>query len=110
MNKGERFNRFTQFIAFGGHGLIAENDRDEQRKRVKRTRLVANRLILHNAWALTGQHQPFRNLPPQVGTSLAARFYSTRLDIVKEKRWRRFSGDFGRRIFNINAIFVISRR
>jgi TnpA family transposase len=53
MNKSERFNQFTQFITFGGHGLIAENDRGEQRKRVKYTHLVANCLILHNAWALT---------------------------------------------------------
>lgn len=53
MNKSERFNQFKQFIAFGGRGLIATNDRGEQSKRVEYTRLVANCVVLHNAWTLT---------------------------------------------------------
>ena len=31
-NKSESFNRFIQWLFFGGEGLIAENDRDQQRK------------------------------------------------------------------------------
>jgi TnpA family transposase len=34
LNKSEDFNRFTQWVAFGGR-LWAENDRDEQRKLIK---------------------------------------------------------------------------
>jgi TnpA family transposase len=35
MNKSERFNQFAQWVAFGGKGMITENDRAEQRKRIK---------------------------------------------------------------------------
>jgi TnpA family transposase len=31
-NKSESFNRFVQWLFFGGEDLIAENDRDQQRK------------------------------------------------------------------------------
>jgi TnpA family transposase len=31
-NKSESFNRFAQWLAFGGDGTITENDRDAQRK------------------------------------------------------------------------------
>ena len=34
-NKSEAFNKFIQWVSFGGGGLIAENDRDEQRKLIK---------------------------------------------------------------------------
>ena len=35
-NKSEAFNRFVQWVCFGGGGVIAENVRDEQRKLPKR--------------------------------------------------------------------------
>ena len=44
-NKSESFNRFVQWLFFGGEGLIAENDRDQQRKLIKYNHLVANCLI-----------------------------------------------------------------
>jgi hypothetical protein len=47
-NKSEAFNRFVQWLFFGGEGLIAENDRDRQRKLIKYNHLVANCLIFHN--------------------------------------------------------------
>jgi TnpA family transposase len=47
-NKSEAFNKFIQWVSFGGGGLIAENDRDEQRKLIKYNHLVANCLIFHN--------------------------------------------------------------
>jgi TnpA family transposase len=42
-----------QWVAFGGHGVIAENGRDEQRKIMKYNHLVANCLIFHNVQAMT---------------------------------------------------------
>lgn len=52
-NKSEAFNKFIQWVSFGGGGLIAENDRDEQRKLIKYNHLVANCLIFHNVYSLT---------------------------------------------------------
>ena len=46
-------NRFVQWLFFGGEGLIAENDRDRQRKLIKYNHLVANCLIFHNVQAQT---------------------------------------------------------
>jgi TnpA family transposase len=53
MNKSERFNQFTQWMAFGGKGVITENDRIEQQKRIKYNHLVANCLIFYNVYAMT---------------------------------------------------------
>ena len=52
-NKSEAFNKFIQWVSFGGGGLIAENDRDEQRKLIKYNHMVANCLIFHNVHSLT---------------------------------------------------------
>ncbi len=52
-NKSESFNRFVQWLFFGGDRLIAENDRDKQRKLIKYNHLVANCLIFHNVFAQT---------------------------------------------------------
>lgn len=52
-NKSEAFNRFVQWLLFGGEGRIAENDRDRQRKLIKYNHLVANCLIFHNVYAQT---------------------------------------------------------
>ena len=41
-NKSEAYNGFTQWVAFGGEGTIATNDREEQRKMIKYNHLVAN--------------------------------------------------------------------
>jgi hypothetical protein len=51
--RARSFNRFVQWLFFGGEGLIAENDRDRQRKRIKYNHLVANCLIFHNVQAQT---------------------------------------------------------
>jgi TnpA family transposase len=53
INKSEGFNHFVQWVAFGGHGVIAENGRDEQRKNIKYNHLVANCLIFYNVQAMT---------------------------------------------------------
>nr|WP_254209640.1 Tn3 family transposase [Burkholderia multivorans] len=47
-NKSEQFNDFTQWLMFGGEGVIAENVRHEQRKIIKYNHLVANMVILYN--------------------------------------------------------------
>ena len=38
---------------FGGNGVITENDRAEQRKRIKYNHPLANCLIFHNVHAMT---------------------------------------------------------
>jgi TnpA family transposase len=53
MNKNESFNHFTQWLAFGGEGVIAENNRDEQRKVIKYNHLVANCVIFYNVHAVS---------------------------------------------------------
>jgi TnpA family transposase len=52
-NKSESFNAFVKWLAFGGGGVIAENDRGEQRKIIKYNHLLANCLIFHNACTMT---------------------------------------------------------
>ena len=46
-NKSELFNKYAQWVFFGGGGLITESVRDEQRKLIKYNHLVANLLIFH---------------------------------------------------------------
>ncbi|MXQ52528.1 Tn3 family transposase [Shimazuella alba] len=52
-NKSESFNRFTKWLFFGGDGIIAENNREKQRKLIKYNHLVANCLIFYNVFQLT---------------------------------------------------------
>ena len=52
-NKSEAFNRFVQWVSFGGDGIIAENVRDEQRKFIKYNHLVANLLAFHTLVTMT---------------------------------------------------------
>jgi len=52
-NKSEAFNRFVQWLFFGGEGIITSNDRAKQRKRIKYNHLIANCLIFHNVHAQT---------------------------------------------------------
>ncbi len=95
MNKSEDFNRFVQWVSFGGEGVLAENHRDEQRKLIKYNHLVANCLILHNVCAmtralhkLTGEGFPLRaetlsRLSPYL-TRHVNRFGEYRLDLNRE--------------------------
>jgi hypothetical protein len=52
-NKSESFNDFVKWLAFGGGGAIAENDRGKQRKVIKYNHLLANCLIFHNVCLMT---------------------------------------------------------
>jgi TnpA family transposase len=47
-NKVEAYNGFSKWIFFGGEGVIAENDPEEQEKRIKYKDLVANIVIFQN--------------------------------------------------------------
>jgi len=49
----ESYNRFTQWVAFGGDGVISKNGRDEQRKCIKYNHLVSSLVIVHNVNAMT---------------------------------------------------------
>ena len=52
-NKSEHFNRYAQWVSFGGGGLVAMAPRDEQRKMIKYNHLVANLLIFHTVVGMT---------------------------------------------------------
>ena len=52
-NKSERWNKFLQWVNFGGRGLIVEAARDEQRKLIKYNRTAGNLLVLHTAVRMT---------------------------------------------------------
>ena len=47
-NKVESYNGFAQWIFFGGEGILAENDPEEEEKLIKYNDLVANALIFQN--------------------------------------------------------------
>ncbi len=49
LNKVERFHQFKQFLTFGGEGLMATNDRNEQDKRTQHGHLVSCCVMLHTA-------------------------------------------------------------
>lgn len=52
-NKSELFNRYAQWVSFGGGGLVTAAARDEQRKMIKYNHLVANLLIFHTIVGMT---------------------------------------------------------
>ena len=52
-NKIESYNGFAKWISFGGEGVIAENDPDEQQKRLHYNDLVAGAVILQNTVDIT---------------------------------------------------------
>ena len=47
-NKVEAYNGFAKWLFFGGEGIIAENDPQEQEKMIKYNDLVANAVIFQN--------------------------------------------------------------
>ena len=59
INKLEGFNRFIKWIAFGGDGVIAENDRDQQRKVIAYNHLVSNCILFR---AIRGMTNAIRDL------------------------------------------------
>lgn len=52
-NKCEAFNKFLQWVGFGGEGIMRQGARDEQRKFIKYNHLVANLLAFHTMVTMT---------------------------------------------------------
>ena len=52
-NKVEAYNGFSKWFCFGGEGVIASNDPEQQEKTIKYGDLVANAIIFHNVVDLT---------------------------------------------------------
>jgi TnpA family transposase len=46
-NIAEAWNGFVQWVAFGGEGVIRQNNREEQRKTIRYNHLVANLVVFH---------------------------------------------------------------
>ena len=47
-NKVESYHGFSKWFCFGGEGIIADNDPEEQEKSIKYNSLVANAVIFQN--------------------------------------------------------------
>lgn len=52
-NKVEAYHGFSKWFFFGGEGVIASNDPEQQEKTIKYNDLVANAVIFHNVVDLT---------------------------------------------------------
>jgi TnpA family transposase len=52
-NISENWNEFVQWVAFGGDGVIRQNNREEQRKIIRYNHLVANLVVFHNVVSMT---------------------------------------------------------
>lgn len=52
-NKSESFNNFIKWIFFGGGGVIATNDRYEQKKIMKYSHLASNLVMFHTAHSMS---------------------------------------------------------
>jgi TnpA family transposase len=52
-NQSEAFNKYAQWVLFGGDRVITEGVRDEQRKIIKYNHLLANLLIFHTLVTIT---------------------------------------------------------
>jgi len=52
-NKVEAYNGFSKWLFFGGHGIIVDNDPEQQEKSIKYGDLVANAVIFQNVVDMT---------------------------------------------------------
>jgi TnpA family transposase len=52
-NSFEAWNGFVQRVAFGGEGVIRQNNREEQCKVIRYNYLVANLVVFHNVVSMT---------------------------------------------------------
>jgi len=52
-NTSEAWNAFVQWVAFGGEGVVRQNNREEQRKIIRYNHLVANLVVFHNVVSMT---------------------------------------------------------
>jgi TnpA family transposase len=61
-NIAERYNQFCAWICFAMSGLMAENDPEEQQKRIRYTDIIANALMLQNVADLTEALEQLKQL------------------------------------------------
>jgi len=92
--KSERFNRFVQWVSFGGDSVIAENVRDEQRKFIKYNHLVANLLVFHNLVGMTEAMQKMEADGHLVSDELAASLSPYQTEHIN--RFGNYNPNFGR--------------
>jgi Tn3 transposase DDE domain len=52
-NIAEAWNGLIQWVAFGGAGVVRQNNREEQRKIIRYNHLVANLVVFHNVVSMT---------------------------------------------------------
>jgi TnpA family transposase len=52
-NISEAWNGLVQWVAFGGEGVVRQNNREEQRKIIRYNHLVANLVVFHNVGSMT---------------------------------------------------------
>ena len=52
-NTSEAWNGFVPWVAFGGEGVIRQNNREEQRKIIRYNHLVANLVVFHHVVSMT---------------------------------------------------------
>ena len=70
----EAWNGFVQWIAFGGDGVIRQNNREEQRKISRYNHLVANLVVFHNVVNMTRVLQALIDEGYPVTPEIIARF------------------------------------
>src|SRR5262245_58441699 len=70
--KGRKPIQRKQWVAFGGR-LLAENDRDEQRKLIKYNHLVANCLFFYNVCSMTRALHKMRKVGVMMDADTLAR-------------------------------------
>jgi Tn3 transposase DDE domain len=73
-NIAEAWNGFVQWIAFGGDGVIRQNNREEQRKIIRYNHLVANLVVFHNVVNMTRVLQELIDEGYPVTPEIIARF------------------------------------
>ena len=92
--KSERFNKFVQWVSFGGDSVIAENVRDEQRKFIKYNHLVANLLVFYNLVSMTRAMQKMATDGHLVSDELAASLSPYPTEHIN--RFGNYNPNFGR--------------
>jgi hypothetical protein len=73
-NKSEAFNKYVDWVGFGGAGLLSQGTRDEQRKFIKYNHLVANLLAFHTLVNMTQALQQIQRAGHPIDLAALATF------------------------------------
>lgn len=79
-NKSEAFNKFVQWVSFGGAGLLSQGTRDEQRKFIKYNHLAANLLAFHTLVSMTRALHQIRQAGHTINLEALATFSPYRIE------------------------------